>query len=187
MMAMVFVIVIFTVLTGVLGYAFAANRAVEPYERDQALHYAADAALEIGVQMVRDNPNLGTTAAASAPCVSSLPLGGSTTSPSSGNEHDPGEVFAGAARLNIECEVTPGVTSSGAQGPGGQQPRDVTITVVCGLPGNFDWSDPLPCFTPNAQRLVLARARVRFDVDPGWHTPAARARVPKVVSWEIER
>jgi hypothetical protein len=204
MLALVFVIVVFTIITGVLTYAFGAGRSVEVYERDQALHYAADAALEAAVQMVKIKTYLGQTdplppyvpaAPLGSSCALALPIPSPPTStpPSAASlshVHDPGLVFASTARLNVTCNPTPTVTSGGyePQAAGaGQLTRDVTFEVVCLLPPTVRWDRPLACGTPNTNPLVLARARVRYDIDPGHGTPAQRARVPKVISWEILR
>jgi hypothetical protein len=199
MLALVFVIVVFTIITGVLTYAFAAGRTVEVYQRDQALHYAADAALETAVQVVKTKTTLGQTPPLPASitvqgtCALILPLfdSGAAGNISRGSQHDPGQVFTENARLNVTCAPAPGTTPSGgyediAVGQG-QRARDVVFEVVCLLPAVVEWDRPLPCGTPNNNPIVLGRAHVRYEIDEGHNVPRERARVPKVISWEILR
>jgi hypothetical protein len=186
--ALVFLIVVSIVLTGVLGFAFAASRNVTAYERDEALRNAADAALESAVQLVKVNPELGITKTlpntpTPGDCAMMLRVDGATD----GNTvFDPANVFSATARLHVLCEVTPGVALSGeVDGDGNQGLRDVTFRVVCRTPASST-GDVMDC-GGGSNEVVLGRARVRFDVDPG-HTPASeRARVPKVITWDVDR
>lgn len=198
MLALVFVIVVFTIITGVLTYGFSAGRSVEVYQRDQALHYAADAALESAVQTVKTRTTLGQTPPLPAnitvqgTCAVMLPLFdvGAAATPSRGSQHDPGQVFTEGARLNVTCAPAPGPPSGGYEDIAvgqGQRARDVVFEVVCLLPDIVQWDRPLPCGTPNQNPLVLGRAHVRYEIDEGHPQPRERARVPKVISWEILR
>lgn len=186
--ALVFVIVIFTILTGVLSYAFAANRNTNAYVRDQALHYAGDAALEVAVQMVKENPRLGETGS-TAPCNLELPVTGGLDS-----VHDPARIFAAGARVSVTCFQTPNVGIPKLDGDGGQHYRDVSFDVECRIPNGANVTEPLACAAGNPVVLQLGTARVRYDIDPGYTDPSTglaapldRARVPKIASWEINR
>lgn len=169
LMALVFIFVIFAVITGLLGFAFSANKTTRNYRLDRALHYEADAALEEAVQMVRDNHTLGV---------------GSTACSLQHVLDEPSDLFL-ASYLDVKCYVTPSNASAGAlDADGAQTTRDVTFEVSCdaasSLPG-----DPLDC--SGGSVILLGTARVRFEVDPGHPEKAKRARVPKIVSWQLTR
>lgn len=175
MFALVFLILISTLITGVLTYAFSANRNVQSFRRDRALHFATDGALEVGVDMVQANPTMGFTLFPA--CGLDFPL----------DAHNAEGVFAAGAHLTVDCLPTPNLLTPIPPSPGGNQPyRDVTFEVTCRLPASYTPPDPLACGT-GPDVMFLGRARVRYDIDPG-HTPrTAWAIVPKVVSWEISR
>ena len=179
--AVVFLIVVSTLVSGALAYSSTASRSVIAYQRDRALHYAADGALEVAVQMGEDRAGIGVAGGPS--CSMILPLGGAHA------VHDPGGVFSDTARLVVTCAAAT-ATSGTLDGAGFQQTREVIFTVLCRLPDGSKISErDLSCAKDPAdtQEFVLGRARVRYDVDPGWAVPATRARVPKVIEWELLR
>jgi len=173
---LVFIIIVFTALTGVLGYAFAASRAAESYERDRAFHFSADAAMEAGVQMVKTNSTLGVTLFPT--CSFTYDLA----------PHNAGQVFTSGAHLTVDCLPTPNNPSPPpGPGPNGEQAyRDVTFEVTCRLPLGYDPTAPLECGS-GPEVVFLGQARVRFDIDPGFTPRTAWAIVPKVISWKIAR
>ncbi len=184
---LVFLVVVFTLITAVLAYARSTALTVTTYQRDRALRYAADAALETAVQMVKEKPDLGVSAHPATPTTPEI------VPPACGMvlllaEHDPGGIFAPNARLDVTCAFTPGQVSGGFDADGGQALRDVTFTVECRLPSSSSITDlPLQCGSANPKIVHLAEARVRFDLDYGYVDPLTRARVPQIVTWEIDR
>jgi hypothetical protein len=184
LLAFVMIFVIFVIITGVLSLGFTAARTVKTYDRDRALHYSADAALEVAVQMVRNNKSMGETSY-SGLCELTYTQSGTSTSPP-----DPKNIFAPGARLLVECGTTPGIaTTSGGLDPNGRQRyRDVTFTVSCHYNSLDPPDQPLDCQPfSNPDVMVLGTARVRYEVDPGYTPANAAARIPKIVSWQVER
>ncbi|HEX7135203.1 MAG TPA: hypothetical protein VF228_21700 [Iamia sp.] len=182
LLALVLIFVIFGILTAVLSFAFAAARTTHLYDRDRALHFHADAALELAVVMVRNNYQLGEMSPTAPACLSKYAIAGTSSSPT-----DPKKLFVAGSSLNVECSVTPGVVNSGLEDPGTgrQRPRDVTFTVICFWDSLTPTDKALDCNDSNNDRMVLATARVRYEVDPGYSLPLQSARVPKIVSWQV--
>lgn len=167
--ALVFITVLFSLIAVLFGFSLTATRTITTYRLDRTLRYAADGALEVGIGVVQQNPALGVGE-------TPVPCGLLPVSP------DPTQVTAEGSVLRIQCQATPGASPVGGE-------RDVTFTVICDAPDvGPDRNEPYPCIAgPQTNERVLARARVRFEVDPGAGPPTERAVVPKIVTWTICR
>lgn len=171
MLTLTFMIVAFTIITALLGFAFTASRTVNTYRTDRALRYAADAALETAVVKVKLDQSLGDTAAEEQCAVLSVD-GTANALP------NPRGLFKTGSGVRVTCQLTP-------NSPGGSY-RDVTFTARCKLTGHAPQisCDPTPGL---GNQVELGTARVRYEYDPGYSPEADRARVPKVVSWQLNR
>jgi hypothetical protein len=195
LIALLIVTVIVTTVTALFAFAGAGHNANVTYRGDSTLRFAGDGALEVAIQRVADNPRMGESTplapATSVPaCSMDVPI--DEVSPTRPDNHP--TVFAGSF-LSVACAATPGTTSGGTTGAvtdgdqRQQQPRDVTFTVTCNVPTGYvaGRTNPIKCLSGAGTPRVVARARVRFEVDPGATPPVSWAVVPKVISWTVYR
>ncbi|WCO66836.1 hypothetical protein PO878_20300 [Iamia majanohamensis] len=186
---LLFIAISFALLVSLLGFTITGTKALHTYRVDRTLRYGTDAALEVAVQMVKANPAMAqsspvTPSGTVPPCAVQLPLDEATVPGAS-------QVMVSGSYLTVTCEPTSGVAASG--GPDidstasvpTQAARDVTFVVTCGAPGtDRAQGDRYECMDgPDVQEL--GRARVRFDIDPGFATPSERAIVPKILTWTL--
>jgi len=189
-LALAFLTIILTLTVALFGLANAGAASLRHFRFERVRRYNADAALQATVQWLKDTPTMGVTGGPT--CGMNYAMQEST-----GGFAQP--VLATGSYLTVSCAATSGVTSGGADGDGGQAGRDVTIEVRCNSAAPPGPHGNLVCNT-GAKSTVLARARVRFDIDYGI-TPTApncgptvalcsastvRAVVPKVVYWSIK-
>jgi hypothetical protein len=181
-LALAVVTVILLLVVGLLGLTQTGNRSLRAYEVERTRRYAVNSALEVAVQAVRKTPDLGTTATTRS-CGSRFDI--------PGNPRVLGSV--GTGYLEVVCYKTPGagITSGDPDTDGGQGPRDLTFEVRCNRrPTDIVQPGFLNCGRGDDYK-VLAKARVRFEVDYGIAPDAGssvstkRAVVPKVITWEV--
>lgn len=210
-LALAFLTVVLVLAVALIGLSHTTSASGRTYRLERSRRYAADSALQIAVQHVAKTPTLGVSASPPA-CGTSYTVqedtaGGAVI-----------RVFATGSVLQVACGATPGVTDSGAreldlrgEPTGGQGPRDVTFTVTCTY-NTIPQNGTLRCGT-GSNTMVLARARVRYDVDYGivptrpncgpyddsypqpvdpngpgnlCSASSVRAVVPKIVYWSVK-
>lgn len=190
-LALAFLTIILTLTVALFGLANAGAASLRHFRLERTRRYNADAALQATVQRVKDTPTLGVTSGAN--CNWSFPMQEDIAGGLAQRVITPGST------LTVTCAATAGVTSGGADVDGGQALRDVTIEVACNNTAAPAAHASLTCGA-GGNSTVIARARVRFEVDYGI-VPAApdcgptvalcsastvRAVVPKVVYWSIK-
>ena len=177
-LALVFLVVIGTMTTALLSYAFTGTRALAAYRLERTRRYAADSALLSTVNRLSRDSTLGngaTFAACGRIPITQYTTGGNITS-----------VADSTAYVTVRCRKTPGVTVDLIDVDGGQPPRDITMEVVCSYNGAMVVNRKLTCGAGSSEQ-VIGRARVRFEPRYDAPDPKKRAVVPKVKSWEIRK
>lgn len=203
LLALAFITIVMVLTVALLGLAKTENAALRSYRTERVRRYNVDSALQEAIQMVKLYPKMGVEGTASTdPChmehgVRDELLGG-------GGASGIFDVTQSAGYITVECTATPpavsGITSGATDSDGGQGARDVTFEVRC----NYLAGDPVPngqisCGSGSAYK-VLARARVRYDIDysvtpvapncntgSGCTASTVRAIIPKVISWSLRR
>lgn len=177
LLALAFLTVVLTLVVALFGLSHTGSASLRHFRFERVRRYNADAALQAAVQYVKQNPRVGegTGTGALTQCLTydmQEDVSGNTGAGEIQSVLTPGST------LRVYCGATNGVSSgitgypsSGFDTDQGQPPRDVTIEVRC--TGN----PPTPrgrltCGSTGSTTTVLARARVRFDVDWGI-TPTA--------------
>lgn len=181
LMALAFVTVVMVIVVALVAFAHVGVRSTRSYEVERTRRYAVNSALDAAVQSGISKPTLGTSTTAKICYQYDLPAT-PTNIKLVGNG-------TGAAYLTVECKQTDGagITSGATEADGGQGPRDVTFTVICRT-GTVQPYTPsteyLNCGSGNNDQ-ILAKARVRYEIDYTKTPASERAVVPKVVTWEV--
>ena len=200
-LALAFLTVVLTVVLVLFFFARTTTRTLVVYRQERVIRYTADAAIQAGIEMVKSDRTLGTTP--TDLCNLQVPIQQPVT-----------PTVAAGSTVTVQCPASAG-TQSGAIAPdGGPQARDVTFTVICSATAATS-TTLAKCGPPGTGTVdqVVARARVRFDIDyyyscptpvasgsppttaaPPNHTPpyannpctqqtVDRARIPRVQWW----
>ncbi len=184
LLVMVFILVVFVVVTSLLTFGEAGTRSAAAFRTQRTIRYAADGALEQGVAAIANDPTLGfgVPLPASPTCSSlTVPILDPSTTPT---------IAANSVLSVSACATNP---TSGVTDPdGGTGMRDVTFTVTCNATKTGSAHEILGCTASGGTARTVATARVQFGVDYMWTgavgsaTPAAsRDHVPKIISWNV--
>lgn len=179
-LAMLVVTVVMVLTVGLLAFAEIGSRSSVSFQMERQRRYAVDGALQSGINMVRTHPNMGVTTNPDT-CVMEYTVPG-----------DPKTIYPGTY-LVVECAATnPAAAgapaeSGGTDTDGGQRARDVTFTVSCDSGSPAYPTKPLRTLScgSGGEREVLAKVRVRYEIDYSVTPASERAVVPKVISWEL--
>ncbi len=189
-LAIAFLTVILTLAVSLLTLAYTGSTSLRNFRIERARRYAADGALQSAVQMVKKDPTLGQTTG-SPTCQMTFPIVEDTSAGAL-------SVVSAGSYVTVSCAATTGVVSGGVDVDQGQRARDVTFTVTCqGTPPARN--QKLVC-GGSGPTTVLARARVRYEIDYGLVPTGAtcapsatdcvahnaRAVVPKVLTWSLK-
>jgi len=173
---MAFMGLITAMLAAMTAFALASEKSVKSYRKDRAVHYAADAALEAGVQYVKQYNQLGTSLMATPgslynSCSLQVPI---VTTPTVTTAYAGAGVgiptITSTSFLTVECAATYATQSGGNTG-GAQGVRDVTFSVICNYNNatKFDGAasdvTTLSSCGSTGTRVVLAQARVQYQID----------------------
>jgi hypothetical protein len=176
LLALAFIVVIGTLATGLLLFAYTTTRATNSYRIERVRRYSADGALQVAVQRLKMTPSYVPPATATA-CATY----GIVEDPSAATQ---APVVATGAGMTVTCEASPASDKFSYDLDGGQKPRDFTLVVRCNTSGPIVVNKKLQCGTGTGTSTEVGRARVRFEID--YSQPLdARAVVPKVLSWSI--
>ncbi len=177
--AVLFVGVVFTVVTVLLTQAQVTSDSLQVYRVDRGLRESADSSLQLTVQALASNPTTYGVDGDSS-CSSATGMSYPLSNPSGATR----STFAPGSSVLVTCKAAPG---SGVVTGGSQAPRDVQLTVTCKTSSPaVNASGQYLCGSGSVSR-VIGRAHVRFDVDPGASNPVAWAVVPKILSWTLYR
>lgn len=201
-LALAFLIVVLALAWGLIEMSYTGSASLRAYRLERSRRYAADSALQAGIQMLKSDATLGTV---DDPLCSMTYLV---------QENAPtGEVirvFSTGSTLSVSCEAVAGSDSGGIDSDGGQKAREVILRVSCQYEPPIPAKGTLYCGS-GSKSLVLGVARVRFDVDygvpidpTGTKDPAVcgpddpnthenlclaskvRAVVPKIIQWSLK-
>jgi hypothetical protein len=171
--------VVGVIVAALIGFAQVGARSTRSFEIERTRRYAVNSAIDETIQSLITKPLMGTSPTSKS-CYEYVLPPTNTNTKLIGNG-------GGSAYLTVECRATPGQTSGAAESDGGQGPRDVTFTVICRT-GDVEPHNPseeyLNCGSGGNDR-VLAKARVRYEVDYSKTPASERAVVPKVITWEV--
>lgn len=192
LLALAFVTLVMVLVVALLGLAKTENAALRNYRAERVRRYNVDSAMEEMIQMLKDNPDLGTSSSTSQCRV----------------EHPASDALgSGVFAVNsltvpyivADCAATSlsGVTSGAIESDGGQGARDVTIEISCYYDSAAPPDGLVNCGT-GTQKKLIGRARVRFDIDysvvptapncnvaDGCTASTVRATIPKVLTWSL--
>jgi hypothetical protein len=181
-MALVVVIAMGLIAAALALFAAAGSRSTTSYKIERTRRYAADAALQVGIQRLRLDPLLAVTSTDSKCAEYRLREDASA----------PWQVtvlWSSTARMDVYCKITPNANIPNFPLDGGQRIRDITLTVKCPYTTTVVAKDSqdrpkLQCGNGSAKEQVVATARVRFEIDNSKPIDK-RAVIPKVLSWSI--
>lgn len=182
-LAIAFLLVIGVLATALIGFAFTATTATRVYRQQRVVRYNAESSINLTIQRLKATPSIGTLSSPGCGLVSSMqePLG-------DGQQ----QTLVSGSRLTVECSpITTGVyapviPSGGLDTDGGQAPRVVKIEVFCLGPAQPASSKALlECNNGGPGSRLVAKARVRLDVDYSVGDISARAIVPKIQSLNL--
>jgi len=177
--AVLFVTVIFSLVIALLGFAQVGSRTNRAYQGERTNRTAVESAMNAGIQYLAINPTLGVYGSTDT-CRVQVSIEGTV------------KIVIGNAYYTMECAATTpsagGATSDSGKVVGGvQNPRDVTITILCGN----DSANPVQVGYSSCGTGVtrpVATARVRFDRDTSSTVPQDKsAIIPKILSWELRK
>lgn len=195
--ALAFLTVVGLLAVVVLSMAWTGSNTLAVYRQDRVLRYNAEAALQTTVLRLATNPLMGTVdrpdlTTDTRDCPMDFAL-----------QQDPGgtapipPTFTSGSFLKVTCAPTSAANATGPWGGSGasgyydtvsqtQSPRDVTITITCTSPPSTKAKDPVTCGSAGTSQ-VIAKARVRFEIDYSLTDKQRWAVVPKVVTWDVRR
>ncbi|QXC59563.1 hypothetical protein KSP35_14345 [Aquihabitans sp. G128] len=195
----VFIAVIGVLSASLISLAYSGSKSSKAYRQERVVRYNAESALQTTVLRLQRNPLIGTDATSTgtppldASCAMNLPMQQDTTQGAKAT-------FVAGSVLSVTCGPTCSTTTStgscdpsvaggsgGLDGDGGQKPRDITITVTCKGPAAGAPGALLDCRGSGASTRVVAKARVRFEIDTTAANQSQRATIPKIVSWDTSR
>jgi len=196
-LALGFIIVVGIVAAAVLLMAYTGSNTLAVYRQDRIVRANAEAAMTTTIVRLSKNPLMATdgTSTGTPSLDSSCALNYPMQQPTTGGVIP---TFTSGSVLQVTCGPTSAYNASGPWGAGSgsghidtasgtQGPRDVTITVTCKVPtANADAKSKVTCGTSGTSRVV-ARARVRFEIDYTKTNKLQWAVVPKVIAWDLRR
>lgn len=197
LLALAFITIVMVLTIALLGLAKTENSALRSYRTERVRRYAVDGALQEAIQFMKQNPKYGTDTSTDL-CHLEHPVKDDLRGGAAG-------IFPVASDnvvyyITVDCYATKiaNVDSGAIGSDGGQDARDVTFEVKCSHEPNTPVPVGLIQCGSGTEEIVLARARIRFDVDysipptspdcnPGCTASTARAVVPKVISWSVRQ
>lgn len=175
-LALAFVTIVMALTVGLLGFSKAGTSSLQAYRVERTRRYAVDGAMQSAIQMVSKYPNMGKHTSPD-PCGLRFLVQGNP------------RMVAPGAYLVVECAETPaavsGVSNAGDVVGGQQTARDVTLTVTCNRePNATPTRNKVSCGSGTVS-TILAKARVRYEIDYSVANQTQWAIVPKIITWEV--
>jgi hypothetical protein len=181
LLALAFMTVVMLLVTALITFARTGNQSLHFYEVERTRRYAVSSALELGLAAVAKDKDLGTSTSWQT-CAQSPVYG--TQDPIESKAAF--QVVGPGSYLTVLCRQTPGTTT---YVPGSDEPRDVTFEIHC-----YTDDSPFSAYKTSKTTVtcgsggidsLLAEARIRYEIDYSDPNVATRAKVPKIVTWEL--
>jgi len=194
-LALAFLTVMGVLAVSLASMAMSGSSTLEVYRENRAIRTNAESAINLTIFRLVKNPLMATDATSTgtppldAACNLAFPIatqhsGDAPIAPS----------FTAGSTLTVTCGPTTPASATGPWGAysgsggldtdGGQRPRDVTINVACLGTAVVKANSTITCGSTGTSRLV-ARARVRFEIDTTATNRSQRAVIPKVMTWDL--